>query len=245
MRRKRCHARGAIQPRGLVDILRQRRKARQQHHERKGRPLPGVDHDHRDHREQGIAEPVLAADAGIDGEVVDDAEFRRQHEGAPDHADDRGREHDRQDGDDAKPALAALHVHHQQRQRQSQRDLQHHGGAGVDETDQQRRPETVVGQQRAIVLQSDKAVGEWHREVHPERAGPDQEYQRKRRRCQQRQECRRQQCGREPALALRQHAAEIARGGPGRSACRRCGRLHQVSPASSVRHGAGRRRARP
>ena len=83
--------------------------------------------------------------------------------------------------------------------------------AGVDETDQQRRPERGRRSSARVVVQSDEAVSERHREVHPERAGPDQEDQRQRRRCQQHQERRRQQCDREPALALRQHAAEIAR----------------------------------
>ena len=66
-----------------------------------------------------IAEPVLAAEAGIDGEVVDDAEFGRQHEGAPDHADHRRATARPAGWRRCETALAALHVHHEQRQRQA------------------------------------------------------------------------------------------------------------------------------
>ena len=73
---------------------------------------------------RGSPSQFLLPSPALMAKKVDDAEFRRQHECAPDHADDGRRQHHRQDGDEPEPALAALHVHDQQRQREPDDDLQ-------------------------------------------------------------------------------------------------------------------------
>ena len=58
----------------------------------------------------------------------------------------------------AEQALAALHVHDQQRERQPNNDLKDDGGSGIDQADHQRRPEPLIRQQHAIILEPNEAV---------------------------------------------------------------------------------------
>ena len=123
MWRKRLAGAGAVELRGLVEILRQRGEAREQDEEGEGRPLPGVDDDDRDERRGRRAEPVDAAEAERAGGEVDHAEIRREHQRAPEQADDDRRQHDRQDRDDAEEPLAARDLQDEEREAEADDEL--------------------------------------------------------------------------------------------------------------------------
>ena len=163
---------GAVDARGLVDVGRQRGEAGEDHQERERRPLPGVDRDHRDQRELRVAEPVVAAEAERARDEVDEAEVGRQHQRAPEQADDDRREHDRQDRRDpqrrlARAGSAAPAARARGRSRPAARPCRR-----VDRGEPQRDARSAGRAHLRVVVEPGEAGQPRHRQVDALQAGP-------------------------------------------------------------------------
>ncbi len=158
-----------------------------------------MDRDHRDQREIGVAEPVVAAEAERARDHVHEADIGRQHERAPEEAHDDRREHDRQDRGDTQQRLSARNPQHEQRERQAERDLQRDGRRGVDGGERERMPEARVAAHLHVIVEPREPGEPGHRELDAHRARPREVDERRRCRQDQREERGQEEREREPS----------------------------------------------
>ncbi len=150
--------RGAVDPRGLVDVLRQAFEPGEAQEETERRPVPDIDDDHRQQRRRRRPKPILRRHPGEPDDLVDEPEIVIVHQ-LPDRPDDDARDEDRQDEHRAIRDPPAPDPPAQDGEEEPEHHLGAHRGDGEDNCVDEPCAEQRVLRQRGV-------IGEPHRRPH-------------------------------------------------------------------------------
>jgi hypothetical protein len=151
MRRKRCHAPGAVDAGRLEDLLGDPLQAGEEDERDEGRRLPGVRHDERPHRRRGLGEPGdgLSEEAEAHEEVVRHPE-RVVEDPGPGERHDRGRERPRDEDDGAQRPPPAERAVEEEGERRPERHLEEDGEAREERRVPEGREEPAVAERPRV-----------------------------------------------------------------------------------------------